>query len=215
MNGIEDLKKISNERLISEMLDIPEEEIHCSGITDILQSSVEICKEMSSSRRKKILAAEEFARRMLACPSYHKQKMKSISALADELVPKLQHETLEIMIAVALDTQRNILAIKEMAKASYNEFQVSIQDILREMLKYPVEGIVLIHSYPNTEPDPSEDDIEFTNETIYRAAFMEIHIIDSLVVGNGKYVSLRKKGCCIFEEIEEEFRKAHSRARQG
>ena len=202
MNEIEDLKKISNERLISEMLDIPEEEIHCSGITDILQSPMEICKGMSSSRRKKIFAAREFARRLLSGPSHRKQKMKSISALADDLVPKLQHETLEIMIAVALDAQRNILAIKEMAKASYNEFQVSTQGILREMLKYPVQGIVLVHSYPDTEPDPSEEDIGFTNEAIYLSSVLDICVIDSLVVGNGKYVSLREKGCCNFKETE-------------
>ena len=110
-------------------------------------------------------------------------------------------------MAVALDAQWNVLAVKEIAKGSYNEVSISNRDIFREMLKYPVQDIVLVHNHPNGNPEPSENDIIVTDNAIYCGAFMGLRVLDSLIIGDGEYVSLREKGGCIFEAIEAEVKK--------
>ena len=207
MTEIENMKDLSVGELLSELLDIPEKEIKAISIIDILRAPMGICKEMSPSRRKKILAAGEFARRLLAGPPHRKLTMRSPSTLVEVLMPILRYETQEVLMAVALDAQWNVLAVKEIAKGSYNEVSISNRDIFREMLKYPVQDMILVHNHPHGDPEPSEGDIIFTDNAIYIGAILGLRVLDSIIIGDGEFVSLREKGVCIFKQIEEEVKK--------
>lgn len=207
MNEIENLEKLSDKELISKLLDIPEEDIKCMSIIDVLRSPMGICKEMNPMRRKRILAAGEFARRLLAGPSHRKLKMRSHLNLIEVLMPRLRYETQEVLMALALDAQWNVLAIKEIAKGSYNEICISNRDIFREMLKYPVQDIILVHNHPHGDPEPSEGDIGFTDRAIYCGAVLGLRVLDSIIIGDGEFVSLRERDVCIFKQVEEEVKK--------
>lgn len=207
MNEIENLEDLSEKELISDLLDIPEEEIRCSRIIDILRSPMGVCNKMNSRRRKRILAAGEFARRLLKGPSHRKVTMRSPSDLIEILMPRLRYETQEIFMAVALDNKWNVLAVREIAKGSCDKVSISNRDIFREMLKYPVQDIVLVHNHPNGDPEPSEGDIGFTDTAIYCGAVLGLRVIDSIIIGDGTFVSLRERDVCVFKKVEEDAKK--------
>ena len=205
MNEIENLEGLTDRELISLMLGIQEEEIEIGiGIVDILRSPMGVCKETDPAKRDRILAIGEFGRRLLAGPSHRKVKMRSISDLADVLMPKIRYEAQEVFMAVALDARWNVLMIKEIAKGSYNEISVSQRDIFREMLKYPVQDIVLVHNHPNGDPEPSGGDIDFTDNAIYIGAVLGLRVLHSIIIGDGEFVSLRERGLGIFKQVEED-----------
>lgn len=116
----------------------------------------------------------------------------------------MRYKTQEVLIAVALDAKWNVLAIREIAKGTYNEVAIRNRDIFREMLKYPVQDVILVHNHPNGDPEPTDGDIGFTDYVIYSGAVLGLRVLDSIIIGDGEFVSLREKGCCIFKDIEKD-----------
>ena len=200
-----ELEELTEKELLAEMLGVQPEDIGTGmGIVDVLRSPMGVCKEMDEKKRKRVLAAKEFARRLLEGPSHRWLTMKSASDLVQALMPRLRYKTQEVLIAVALDARWNVLAIREVAKGTYNEISIRNRDIFREMLKYPVQDVILVHNHPNGNPEPTDGDIGFTNNAIYSGAVLGLRVLDSIIIGDGEFVSLREKGCCIFKDVEKD-----------
>ncbi|MBN9559193.1 MAG: hypothetical protein J0H14_00495 [Alphaproteobacteria bacterium] len=53
---------------------------------------------------------------------------------------------------------------------------------------------ILVHNHPSGDPTPSNDDIDMTQEVKIAAQALSIVLHDHLIVGNGRWVSLRQEG---------------------
>lgn len=51
-----------------------------------------------------------------------------------------------------------------------------------------------MHNHPSGDPTPSNDDIDMTQEVKIAAQALSIVLHDHLIVGNGRWVSLRQEG---------------------
>ena len=52
----------------------------------------------------------------------------------------------------------------------------------------------LVHNHPSGDPTPSRADIEMTREVAKAAALLGVTVHDHVIVGRGRYVSLRSLG---------------------
>ncbi len=55
-------------------------------------------------------------------------------------------------------------------------------------------AIILAHNHPSGDPEPTDDDIETTKQIINVSKIMEIEILDHLIIGTSKFVSLKQRG---------------------
>lgn len=55
-------------------------------------------------------------------------------------------------------------------------------------------SILICHNHPSGQPEPSPEDIEVTKRLAEAGRIMGIELIDHLIVGDGRYVSLKDKG---------------------
>ena len=55
-------------------------------------------------------------------------------------------------------------------------------------------ALILCHNHPSGDPTPSSADITLTAELTRAAALLDIDLIDHLIVGDGRWVSLRRLG---------------------
>lgn len=53
--------------------------------------------------------------------------------------------------------------------------------------------IILVHNHPSGDPTPSNKDIEFTKMLYEVAQMLDIELLDHLVIGNQKYISIFSK----------------------
>ena len=51
--------------------------------------------------------------------------------------------------------------------------------------------MILVHNHPSGEPAPSREDVVLTKEIVHAAEVMGIAVHDHIVVGRGRWVSLR------------------------
>ncbi|MCK4476158.1 MAG: DNA repair protein RadC [Methanophagales archaeon] len=55
-------------------------------------------------------------------------------------------------------------------------------------------AIILAHNHPSGDPEPTEDDIEMTKQMVNVSKIMEIELLDHVIIGNNKFVSLKQRG---------------------
>ena len=58
---------------------------------------------------------------------------------------------------------------------------------------------MVAHNHPSGDPKPSKADLKFTERLAALAKIAEIRLLDHLVLGEGKYVSIRSLDESIFK----------------
>ncbi|MGC8523876.1 MAG: JAB domain-containing protein, partial [Acidibrevibacterium sp.] len=50
------------------------------------------------------------------------------------------------------------------------------------------------HNHPSGDPTPSPEDVEMTNDVREAARVLSLTLHDHVIVGNGRWISLRREG---------------------
>jgi DNA repair protein RadC len=79
-------------------------------------------------------------------------------------------------------------------KGSLNSSQVRVGELFKEAIRRNAAALIVVHNHPSGDPTPSPDDIAVTRAIVQAGKMMDIDILDHLVVGTGRYVSLKERG---------------------
>ncbi len=99
----------------------------------------------------------------------------------------------EVLRAVLLDTRNQVLRIHDVVRGSVNSAQVRIAEVFREAVRLNATALILAHNHPSGDPTPSSDDIALTRLVVEAGKLLDIEVLDHLVIGGGRYVSLRER----------------------
>lgn len=141
-----------------------------------------------------IKAASELATRINTSLNFKTQKITQPRDVAEILMDKLRFEKQEILKVVILDNQNNLLKIKDIAIGSGNSTVALIKAIFNEAVRIQAAQIILVHNHPSGDPTPSEADIRFTKKVSSSGEILGIKLIDHIIIGKIKYISMNAKG---------------------
>ena len=68
------------------------------------------------------------------------------------------------------------------------------REILKPAIQYSAVGVILAHNHPSGDPTPSEEDIKITEQIIESGKIMDIDVLDHIIIGDKKFVSLKAEG---------------------
>jgi DNA repair protein RadC len=51
-----------------------------------------------------------------------------------------------------------------------------------------------MHNHPSGDPKPSNEDIDVTKRLVEAGKIVGVQVLDHLIIGDDKYVSLKEKG---------------------
>ena len=71
-----------------------------------------------------------------------------------------------------------------------NLINVPIKKIVSDAINLNCYGLFLIHNHPSGDVNPSLEDIDVTDELKKVLNPLNIHLLDSIIIGNNKYFSL-------------------------
>jgi DNA repair protein RadC len=54
--------------------------------------------------------------------------------------------------------------------------------------------MILLHNHPSGDPTPSHEDIAVTARLVKAGKIMDIPVLDHVIIGRNRYVSLKDKG---------------------
>lgn len=67
------------------------------------------------------------------------------------------------------------------------------REVFQPAIEYLACGVIVAHNHPSGDPEPSEDDLEITKKLTTVGKTMDIELLDHIIIGRNKYVSLKEK----------------------
>lgn len=68
------------------------------------------------------------------------------------------------------------------------------REVFREALAARAAALVLFHNHPSGDPEPSAEDLSLTRRLVSAGTLLGIEVLDHLVLGAGRFVSLKERG---------------------
>ncbi|RMF25325.1 MAG: JAB domain-containing protein [Cyanobacteria bacterium J083] len=138
-----------------------------------------------------ILAAIELGKRTFQFRPNEKALIDSPETAAMVLGKELMWQNQEKFAALLLDSQNCLISMQIITIGIATETVVHPREIFRQAIKQGAIKLIVAHNHPSGNLEPSKDDIEITRQLLQGAEFLNIPLLDHLILGNGKHQSLR------------------------
>jgi len=120
--------------------------------------------------------------------------LSSPHATREFLQSQLAKEEREIFMVIFLDSQNRVLKHSRMFSGTLSHVEVHPREIVREAIKVNAAALILAHNHPSGSAQPSKADRIITERVIKCCHFMEISVLDHLIVGKGEIISFAEHG---------------------
>jgi len=95
---------------------------------------------------------------------------------------------------VCLDTKNKILLIELISFGSVNRLVIEPMDVFSFALQKRAVKIILVHNHPSGESEPSARDIEITDKLQAIGEFIQVPLIDHIIISEENYFSFEDAG---------------------
>lgn len=120
--------------------------------------------------------------------------IKSPEDGADYLMEEMRSLKQEHLVVLFLNTKNEIIHKSTVFIGSLNASIVHPREIFREAVKRSSASIIVGHNHPSGDPTPSQEDIHVTRRLAEAGKIMGIDMLDHLIIGNNRFISLKEKG---------------------
>lgn len=93
-----------------------------------------------------------------------------------------------------LNTKNRILSAPMIYQGSVHTTVIRIGEIFRPAILDNASGLIVAHNHPSGDPTPSPEDAAITREIVKVGQMLDIDVVDHIVIGKGKFVSLKERG---------------------
>lgn len=100
----------------------------------------------------------------------------------------------EHLRVILLDTRNRVLTITEVYKGSLNTAMIRVGELFKEAIRRNAAGVIVAHNHPSGDPSPSPDDVAVTRLIVEAGKLLDIEVMDHLVIGANRFVSLKERG---------------------
>jgi DNA repair protein RadC len=149
---------------------------------------------MGPAKTAQLLAALELGRRLMSEPPEERYQIRAPGDAGVLLLPILGHQVQEHFMVLYLDTRNRVVDQETLYIGSLNTSLVRIGEVFRGAVRRNCASVIVAHNHPSGDPSPSPEDIALTRRLVQAGKLLEIEVLDHLVVGQNRYVSLRERG---------------------
>ena len=150
---------------------------------------------IGSTKACSIVASLELARRLLGRESDESRiSMKNPESVANLLMEDMRGLKQEHLVALLLNAKCEIESRITVSIGELTSTVVHPREVFRPAIREGAAGIILAHNHPSGDPTPSQDDIQSTKRIMEVSKLVGIRLLDHLIIGDGRYISLRNEG---------------------
>jgi DNA repair protein RadC len=141
------------------------------------------------------LAALVELNRRLTRPADNLYTILCPSDAARLLMPEMSHLKAEQMRVLVLDTKNHVVANHRLYQGTVDASLVRVAEVYRPAVVRNCPSIIVCHNHPSGDPTPSKVDIVLTEQLVQAGKLFDIELVDHLIIGQHKYVSLKERLC--------------------
>jgi DNA repair protein RadC len=167
------------------------------GLPGLHRASFEqVCAQhgIGDAKAAQIKAAIELGRRMVMEKPEEKPIIHSPEDAASLVLYEMGALEQEELRVILLNIRNQVLGVEKIYRGSLNSSQVRIGELFKPAIRRNAAAIIVVHNHPSGDPSPSPDDISLTRGVIEAGKLLDVNVLDHLVIGLGKYISLKERG---------------------
>ena len=151
-------------------------------------------KGIGQAKAISILAALELGRRRQQTESPQQRQITSSRIAYEILAPVLSDLNHEEFWAILVNRGNKVIKYKCLSVGGMAGTIVDSRQIFRWALQEHASAVVLAHNHPSGTLQPSKEDIRITNEIVQGGSFIDIKILDHLIITNEGFYSFADNG---------------------
>lgn len=156
----------------------------------------ELCRRrgLGEAKAAQVQAALELGKRLVSAQPEERPAVRSPQDVANLLSAEMGLLEQEQLRLVLLNTKNQVIAVSELYRGSVNTSLIRIGELFREAIRQGCSALIVVHNHPSGDPSPSQEDVEVTRQMVEAGKLLDIEVLDHIVIGQQRYVSLKEKG---------------------
>lgn len=141
-----------------------------------------------------LLTSIELGRRIVNSTAEERYVIRTPEDGANYVMEEMRFLRQEHFVCLYLNTKNQVIHKQTIFIGSLNSSIVHPREVFREALRRSAASIICLHNHPSGDPTPSREDIEVTKRLSECGKLIGIEVLDHIIIGDKRYVSLKEKG---------------------
>lgn len=151
-------------------------------------------KGIGEARAITIAAALELGRRRQMGEALQRDTIGSSADIAEIAIPLMRDLNHEVFCVFYINQANRLLRHELISSGGMTGTVADIRIILKNALLYNANKLIIAHNHPSGNTQPSNADKELTKKLKQAAEWMDISLLDHLIVAGTKYLSMADEG---------------------
>lgn len=164
-----------------------------SGLAKASLAEVSRFKGMGEAKYTQVMAALELGRRLLIESPEDRPQIRSPADAANLVMAEMSLLEQEHLRLFLLDTKNRVLKMPTVYIGNLNTSVIRVGELMRYALRENCASVIVVHNHPSGDPTPSPEDVRVTERIVEAGKLLDIEVLDHLVIGKGRFVSLKER----------------------
>ena len=165
-----------------------------AAITQMSAKELSSIKGVGMAKAATILAAVELGRRLALKAAEERMIVHGPADAASYVMPRFRFERREHFAVLLLNAKNHILALKTISVGTLTSSVVHPREVFQAAIEQSAASVILVHNHPSGDPAPSGEDLAVTRRMVEAGEIMDIPVLDHVIVGYDKFISLKEEG---------------------
>ncbi len=163
----------------------------------LAQASIEEIEKVKGVGRVKAIelkAALELGKRLVEHKRTYIKRIKQPADVAELLMSDYKNYETECLMCILMNIRNDIIKIEKISQGSIDSADANPMTVFKLAVRIGAPNIIITHNHPSGDPEPSQSDIDLTKQLQEAGKILGIQILDHIIFGDGRYVSLKERG---------------------
>ena len=166
------------------------------ALSELLSLSIEELMRFPGIGQVKAIqlkAVHELSSRLALRSTPEYTQINGAGDVALRSIPIMRDLKKEEVRCLWLDIRMHVLGESILSVGSITQAFLCSREIFLEALRFKAVQFILIHNHPRGDPTPSNADIAGTLKIREAGAFLEIPLLDHIIIGDGTFFSMKEE----------------------
>lgn len=153
-------------------------------------AELECVEGVGSATAARLAAAFELGRRAASAESPEESPIRGPADVFRRMGPRLRDVAQEEFHALLLNARHRVVREVLVTRGILDASLIHPREVFRLAVSEGAASVILVHNHPSGDPTPSGEDRAVTRQLARAGRALGIPILDHVIVGRGRYVSL-------------------------
>lgn len=149
---------------------------------------------LGRAKATRVLAALELGARLASEGHPPSPALRTPEASARYLLPLYGARPVETFGVLALDVRHRLKQETVVSVGCLTSSLVHPREVFQVAVAARAAALILFHNHPSGDPEPSAEDVSITRRLASAGTLMGIEVLDHVILGAGRFVSLKERG---------------------